>query len=231
MSLAVNSSELPNCTAVFKRACSFANRTNLYNRHAHLVCSRITNCAAVLKRICSLRQSIDRGKSAECRWSARCGEMMCYSFDSTWQTWMIVRAQKWTLDPGRWSSNLNAQRPWIIIRYVSFSNNGGSARNSQIALKFSNCALKFVKIWNEIRNFVFTKILSVKTSLLSRGCALHPLLTGLRPSPPSKWVLNVWPQWYWIIITVHIPFLVFLKPLFYTSHYLTYKPLTENLCF
>jgi len=45
-----------------------------------------------------------------------------------------------------------------------------------------------------------TKIVKKK---FSRVHIPHPLLTGLRPSPPPRWVLNVWPQWCWITKTVH----------------------------
>jgi len=69
--------------------------------------------------------------------------------------------------------------------------------------------------------FPLFSFLSLKTTNLSpniyektpRGCAPHPLLKGLRPAPPpygaapfppTRWALNVWLQWCFLTLTVHL---------------------------
>jgi len=59
------------------------------------------------------------------------------------------------------------------------------------------------------RNSIITKIPSLQTRNLSSKMykKRQKNNVGLRPAPPfppPKRVLNVWPQWNWITITVHI---------------------------
>ena len=86
-----------------------------------------------------------------------------------------------------------------------------SASTHQSLSLHETCKVLSLLTWNSL----FPRILYLKTKNLcrkldknlqkkSRACTPHPLLTGgLRPSPPSRWVLNVWPQWCWLNWTVH----------------------------
>jgi len=56
----------------------------------------------------------------------------------------------------------------------------------------------------------------------SRGCTPHHLLTVLRPSYPPRYLLNVWPQWCLLTLTVYSTYVhasfKFKTALFSVSH-------------
>ena len=43
-----------------------------------------------------------------------------------------------------------------------------------------------------------------RPKIIKKICGVHPLLTGLRPSHPPRWVLKVWLQWCLLTMTVCI---------------------------